>query len=64
MMAHFAPLIAKNLGVKKVPITYSVKGKTRYAESPGILHMSVDPLPTAHPSGDMWLNTGHPGQSR
>src|SRR6267154_6850743 len=27
-MAHFAPLIVKNLGVKKVPITYSVKGKT------------------------------------
>ena len=30
-MAHFAPLIAKNLGVKKVPITYSIKGKTRSA---------------------------------
>jgi hypothetical protein len=58
-MALFAPLIAKNLGVKKVPITYSVKGKTRSAEIPGILHMSVDPLPTAHPSGEMWVNTGH-----
>ena len=21
---------------------------------------SVDPLPTAHPSGEMWANTGHP----
>ena len=59
-MAHFAPLIAKNLGVKKVPIAYSVKGKTRSAEIPGILHMSVDPLPTAHPSGEMWANVGHP----
>ncbi len=59
-MAHFAPLITKNLGVKKVPITYGVKGKTRSAEIPGILHMSVDPLPTAHPSGEMWANIGHP----
>jgi Protein of unknown function (DUF1326) len=59
-MAHFAPLIAKNLGVKKAPITYSIKGKTRSAEIPGILHMSVDPLPTAHPSGEMWANVGHP----
>jgi hypothetical protein len=22
--------------------------------------MTVDPLPTAHPSGEMWANTGHP----
>ena len=59
-MAHFAPLIATNLGVKKAPITYRVTGKTRSAEIPGILHMSVDPLPTAHPSGEMWANVGHP----
>src|SRR5215468_11448544 len=52
-MAAFAPLISKNLGVKKVPITYRVDGKKRSAEIPGILHMSVDPLPTAHPSGEM-----------
>jgi hypothetical protein len=25
-----------------------------------ILHMSVDPLPTMHPSGEMWANTGYP----
>ena len=59
-MAAFAPLIGNNLGVKKVPITYGVVGKTRSAEIPGILHMSVDPLPTMHPSGEMWANTGHP----
>jgi hypothetical protein len=52
-MAAFAPLIAKNLGVKKVPITFRIDGKKRSAEIPGILHMSVDPLPT-------WANTGHP----
>jgi hypothetical protein len=59
-MLHFSPLIVKNLGVKKAPITYSIKGKTRSADIPGILHMSVDPLPTAHPSGEMWANVGHP----
>ena len=55
-MAAFAPLIGKNLGVKKVPITFRIEGKKRSAEIPGVLHMSVDPLPTAHPSGEMWAN--------
>jgi hypothetical protein len=59
-MANFAPLISKNLGVRKVPITYRIEGKRRSAEIPGVLHMSVDPLPTAHPSGEMWANVGHP----
>lgn len=59
-MAHFAPLIGKNLGVKKVRITYNVDGKKRSAEIPDILQMTVDPLPTAHPSGEMWANIGHP----
>jgi hypothetical protein len=59
-MAAFAPLISKNLGVKKVPITYRVDGKKRSAEIPNILRMSVDPLPTMHPSGEMWANSGHP----
>ncbi len=59
-MAALAPLIGKVLGVKKVPITYRIDGKKRSAEIPGILHMSVDPLPTGHPSGEMWANTGHP----
>ena len=55
-MAQLAPLIGKNLGVRKVPITYRIEGKKRSAEIPDILHMSVDPLPTAHPSGEMWAN--------
>src|SRR4029079_9203555 len=58
-MAAFAPLISKNLGVRKAPITFGIDGKTRSAEIPGILHMSVDPLPTMHPSGEMWANIGH-----
>src|SRR6266567_2618922 len=59
-MAIFAPLVSKNLGAKKVPITYRIEGKKRSAEIPGVLNMSVDPLPTAHPSGEMWVSSGHP----
>jgi hypothetical protein len=59
-IAQLAPLIGKNLGVKKVPITYRIEGKKRSAEIPKIFHMAVDPLPTAHPSGEMWANIGHP----
>jgi hypothetical protein len=59
-ISHFAPLIGKNLGATKVPITYRIEGKKRFAEIPGTLHMSVDALPTAHSSGEMWTNAGHP----
>ena len=59
-IAQLAPLVGKNLGVRKVPITYRIDGKRRSAEIPNILHMAVDPLPTAHPSGEMWANIGHP----
>jgi hypothetical protein len=59
-MAAFAPLIATNLGVKKVPITYSVAGKNRAAQIPGILNMAVEPLPTMHPGGEIWAGIGHP----
>src|SRR5262245_7535470 len=59
-MSAFTPLIGKNLGVSKVPISFRIDGKTRSAEIPGILHMSVDPLPTLHPSGEMCANVGHP----
>lgn len=59
-MAAFTPLISKNLGVSKVPIAFRIEGKRRSAEIPGILQMSVDPLPTMHPSGETWANLGHP----
>lgn len=59
-MAAFTPLISKYLGVSKVPITFRIDGKKRSAEIPNILHMSVEPLPTMHPSGEMWANIGHP----
>jgi hypothetical protein len=59
-MAAFAPLIASNLGVKKVPITYTTNGKTRSAQIPGVLNVQVEPLPTMHPSGELWASIGHP----
>jgi hypothetical protein len=59
-MSAFAPLITNQLGVKKAPIHYSVSGKTRSVEIPGIMQMGVDPLPTMHSSGEMWIAGGHP----
>jgi hypothetical protein len=59
-MAAFVPLVGKHLGVRKVPITYSVQGKTRSAEIPGVMRMSVEPLPTMHPGGEIWASVGHP----
>jgi hypothetical protein len=59
-MANFAPLIGTNLGIKKVPITYRITGKTRSTEIPGIMHMSAEPLPSMHQSGETWVAGGHP----
>ena len=46
--------------MKNVPISYKIDGKRRSAEIPNTLHMSVEPLPTSHPEGEMWVNAGHP----
>jgi hypothetical protein len=59
-MAAFAPLISKHLGVRKVLIQYSINGRARSAQIPGVLHMAVEPLPTMHPSGESWAALGHP----
>jgi hypothetical protein len=59
-MAAFAPFIATNLGVKKVPIRYTIQGKTRSVEIPGIMQMGVEPIPNLHPSGEIWAALGHP----
>jgi hypothetical protein len=59
-MAAFAPLIATNLGAKKVPITYQISGKSRSAEIPAIMQMGVEPLPSLHPGGEIWAALGHP----
>ena len=59
-MAAFAPLVATQLGVKKVPISYALQGKSRSVEIPGIMQMAVEPMPTMHPSGEIWTALGHP----
>jgi hypothetical protein len=59
-MAAFAPLITTHLGVKKTPIRYEVRGKSRSVEIPGIAQMAVEALPTMHPGGEMWAALGHP----
>jgi hypothetical protein len=59
-MAAFAPLISQHLGVKKVPIHYRVEGKNRAIEVPGVMQMAVEPIPTMHPSGEIWTTLGHP----
>jgi hypothetical protein len=48
------------LWIIRPQIFNSSEGKKRSAAIPDVLHMSVNPLPTAHPSGEMWANTGHP----
>lgn len=59
-MAAFAPLITQQLGVKKTPIRYSVSGSHRSVDIPGIMQMAVEPLPTMHQSGEIWVAAGHP----
>jgi hypothetical protein len=59
-MSAFAPLITTQLGAKKTPIRYSVAGKNRSVEIPGIMRMGVEPIPTLHPSGEIWIAAGHP----
>ena len=59
-MSAFAPLVGKHLGAKKAAINYAIKGKTRSAEIPGIMHMMVEPLGSMHPSGEIWAAIGHP----
>jgi hypothetical protein len=59
-MGAFAPLIGSHLPAKKVPIRYSINGKSRSVEIPGIMNMAVESLPTPHPSGEIWAALGHP----
>jgi hypothetical protein len=59
-MSAFAPLITTQLGVKKTPIRYSVAGNNRSVEIAGIMRMAVEPIPTMHPSGEIWIAAGHP----
>ena len=59
-MAAFAPLVGKHVGAKKVAIKYTITGKSRSVEIPGVMQMGVEPVPTVHPSGEIWGAMGHP----
>lgn len=59
-MAAFTPLIGKSLEARKVSINYEISGKKRSVTIPDIMRMAVEPLPTHHPSGEMWGALGHP----
>jgi hypothetical protein len=56
-IAAFAPLIGKNLGVKKVPITFKIDGKVRSGEIPGVLAMSVRPLQSLLGDDELWVSS-------
>src|SRR5262249_1156371 len=58
-MAAFAPLFGESLGLKEAPITFKIDGKVRSGEIPGVLSMSVEPLPTLAEGGEIWAETGH-----
>jgi hypothetical protein len=57
-MAAVAPLIGKNLGVKKVPIAYKIDGKVRSGEIPGVLSMSVRSLASFVEGEEIWISAG------
>ncbi len=59
-MAVLAPLIATNLGARRVPIAYRVEGKRRSVEIGDIMRLAVSPLPTMREDGEIWGATGHP----
>ena len=59
-MAALAPLIGKNLGVKKAPIAYKIDGKIRSGEIPGLLSLSVRPLESLIGGEEIWISPGLP----
>lgn len=59
-MGALAPLITEMLGVKSVPITYTVGQRSRSVEVPGILHLGVTAAPSVNPDEEMWLTNAHP----
>ena len=59
-MAALAPLFGKSLGVKKAPITFKIDGKVRSGAIPGVLSMSVRPLPSLVEGQEIWVSAAHP----
>ncbi len=60
-MAAFAPLIGEVLGIKSVPITFTIDGKRRRVEIPNVMNMGILAIPSMKPDGsEIWLGFGHP----
>ena len=59
-MAALAPLFGKSLGVKKAPITFKIDGKVRSGAIPGVLSMSVRPLPSVVEGQEIWVSSASP----
>ena len=47
--------------MKKMPIGYAITGRSRSVDIPGIMNMSVEPVPTIHPIGEVWGALGTSG---
>lgn len=60
-MGTFAPLIGDVLGIRTVPITYAVEGKRRSVEIPDVMHLAVQPVPSAMgEDAEMVASNAHP----
>ena len=42
------------------PPAFKIDGKVRSGSIPGVLSMSVEPLPTMAEGGEIWTEAGHP----
>src|ERR1700686_1563618 len=63
-LGALAPFISTVLGAKTVPIAYTVAGKHRSVEIPGIMHLAVHPLPSMDPNNEIWALNAHPFASK
>ena len=59
-MGALAPLISTILGVKQVPITYTIDGNRRSVEVPGIMQLAVRAAPSVVPNQEIWASNAHP----
>ncbi|HLZ21418.1 MAG TPA: DUF1326 domain-containing protein [Ktedonobacterales bacterium] len=59
-ISQLTPLVSNALGVRAVPITFSIEGKRRSIEIPGVMSMAVKPLPSLDPSHEIQAENAHP----
>jgi hypothetical protein len=59
-MGALAPLVSTILGVKRVPVRYSIDGQRRSVEVPGVMHLAVQAAPSVSPGAEIWARNAHP----